>query len=290
MEEEAESMKILVTAFLPFGGESVNPAQKAVELLPEEILGAQLVKVLLPVTYAGAPKAVLEALNAESPDAVVCIGQAGGRCAVTPERVAINYMGAQIADNDGKKIRGREIQKGAPAAFFSTLPVEKMAADLKKSKLPAAVSNTAGTFICNLVLYRVLQQIEKKSLPTKAGFIHVPYLPEQVEGKENVFSLPLEKTVKALTVCIEAVIRDLKNYVYIVRCADGSLYTGWTNDLDKRMAAHAGSRGAKYTKSHGMQELVYFETFSDRTQAMQREWEIKQLSRKEKLRLIGQEP
>ncbi|MCQ2418992.1 MAG: GIY-YIG nuclease family protein [Clostridia bacterium] len=80
------------------------------------------------------------------------------------------------------------------------------------------------------------------------------------------------------------------NYVYIVRCADGSLYTGWTNDLSKRMAAHAGRRGAKYTKAHTMQELVYYETFSDRKQAMHREWEIKQLTRKEKLLLIGQEP
>lgn len=283
-------MKILVTAFLPFGGESVNPAQEAVELLPQEILGAQLVKCLLPVCYKDAPKVLLAALRQEAPDAVLCVGQAGGRCAVTPERVAINYMGAAIADNSEKIIRGREIQKGAPAAFFSTLPVEKMVTSLKKARLPAAVSNTAGTFICNLVLYRALQEIEKRSLPTKAGFVHVPYLPEQVTDKENVFSLPLEKTVKALTVCIETVVRELTNYVYIVRCEDGSLYTGWTNDLEKRMAAHAGRRGAKYTKSHAMQELVYYETFSDRRQAMQREWEIKQLTKKQKLHLIGQEP
>lgn len=280
-------MEILVTAFAPFGGERVNPTQLAINALPDSIAGAKIYKLVLPVSYRDAVPAVLQAIKCLQPAAVILTGQAGGRCAVTPERVAINHMGADIADNDGSIIHGKPICKAAPAAYFSTLPIEKMVSATKRCKLPAAVSNTAGTFICNQVMYGVLHEISEKGLSIPAGFIHVPYLPEQTEGKENVFALPLDKIVKALTICTETVVRDLTNYVYIVRCADGSLYTGWTNDLEKRMHAHASGQGAKYTKAHTMQELVYFEVYPDRRQAMRREWEIKQLPREKKLALIA---
>lgn len=282
-------MNILLTAFEPFGGERVNPAQLAVEALPQTVCGAEISKLLLPVSYREAPKLVRKAIRTLQPDAVLCVGQAGGRNAVTPERVAINFMGAELPDNDGKRVHGKPILRNAPAAYFSTLPIERMVNRLRRARLPATVSNTAGTFICNQVMYTVLHEIAEKKLPVQAaGFVHVPYVPEQTKEKPGVFSLPQEKLTKALALCVETVVRELTNYVYMIRCADGSLYTGWTNDIEKRMQAHATRQGAKYTRAHAMQELAYLETFPNRTLAMRREWEIKQLTHAQKQELIKQ--
>lgn len=271
-------MRVLVTAFEPFGGESVNPAQLAVEQLPSQLAGAELVRRYLPVDFSRAAAQVVGLLPDLQPDLVISVGQAGGRDAVAVERIAINFM-----QEPGKK--GGPIDPKGPAAYFSTLPVEKMAAAGKK-KVPTAVSNTAGTYVCNHVMYSVLRAIECIGYPMQAGFIHVPYLPVQTENRPGTPSMPLEKIVDGLCACIAAAIRAGTNYTYIVQCVDGTLYTGWTNNLEKRLHAHQTGAGGKYTRAHPAERLVYAETHLTSGDAMRREWQIKRLSRAEKLRLI----
>ena len=133
------------------------------------------------------------------------IGQAGGRAQVTPERVAINISDASIDDNEGNRPSDEPIESGAPTAYFSSLPIKKIVEKLKDEGIPAAVSNSAGTFVCNHLMYGVLNHIEKNGLETVAGFIHIPYLPEQVENKENMPSLPLDVSVKAVEIAVKVV-------------------------------------------------------------------------------------
>ena len=195
-------MKILVTAFDPFGGESVNPAQQAVELLADEIEGKMIRKLVIPTVFGRAAELVIEAMNTIRPDAVICVGQAGGRRAVTPERVAINVMDANIKDNVGQQPVDEPIVPGGPAAYFSTLPVKTMVAAIRDAGLPGDISNSAGTFVCNSLLYSVLHHAAEHMPETRAVFVHVPYIPEQTVGKENVPSMPLEDIVRALSAAI----------------------------------------------------------------------------------------
>ena len=195
-------MKILVTAFDPFGGESVNPAQQAVELLADEIEGKMIRKLVIPTVFGRAAELVIEAMNTIRPDAVICVGQAGGRRAVTSERVAINVMDANIKDNVGQQPVDEPIVPGGPAAYFSTLPVKTMVAAIRDAGLPGDISNSAGTFVCNSLLYSVLHHAAEHMPETRAVFVHVPYIPEQTVGKENVPSMPLEDIVRALSAAI----------------------------------------------------------------------------------------
>lgn len=195
-------MKILVTAFDPFGGESVNPAQQAVERLEDVIGGHQIHKLIIPTVFGRAAELVIQEMDALHPDAVVCVGQAGGRKAVTPERVAINVMDANITDNAGVRPQDEPIVPDGPAAYFSTLPIKKMVEEIREAGLAADVSNSAGTFVCNSLLYSVLHHAATNMPETKAVFIHVPFIPQQTEGKENVPSMPLEDIVRALTAAV----------------------------------------------------------------------------------------
>lgn len=278
-------MKVLLTAFEPFGTETVNPSMQAVCRLPDEIAGASVSKLVLPVTFSGAARQVRAELRRLRPDLVISVGQAGGRDGITVERIAINMADAAIADNAGQQPRGKPVVKDGPAAYFATLPVKKMAQAMQKQGITASVSNTAGTYVCNDVMYAVLHEIAQKQYPMLAGFVHVPYLPEQTAQRPDVPSMPLEEIVRGLEVCVAAAVREATNYTYMLRCADGTLYTGWTNDLARRLRAHRSGTGAKYTKSHPSPELVYAELHLTRKRAMQRECEIKRLSREEKLRL-----
>lgn len=195
-------MNILVTAFDPFGGESVNPAQQAVERLSDEIGSAKLHKLILPTVFGQAAKLAIEAMDRLHPDAVICVGQAGGRRAVTPERVAINVMDASITDNAGHQPVDEPIIENGPAAYFSTLPIKTMVKAIRDAGLPGDVSNSAGTFVCNSLLYSVLHHAALNMPEIRAVFIHVPYIPEQTAGKENVPSMPLDDIVRALSAAI----------------------------------------------------------------------------------------
>ena len=199
--------KILLCAFDPFGGESVNPALMAVGQVSFE--GVDLRKTEVPTVFYKSVTFVCNIIDEFKPDAVIMIGQAGGRDKITPERVAINVSDARIADNEGNMPCDEPIREGAPAAYFSTLPIKDIKAALDSAEIPCAISNSAGTFVCNHLMYGVLNHIEKRGLDTLAGFIHIPFLPEQTAQKEGVASLPLEIDVKAIELAIGVVVKKL---------------------------------------------------------------------------------
>lgn len=195
--------QLLITGFDPFGGESVNPAWEAVKRLPDTVGDFSLTKLQIPTVFGLAAETVFSAVSAmpTAPDVILCIGQAGGRAAVTPEMVAINYRHASIPDNRGTVIRESAILDGAPAAYFSTLPVQRMTETIAAGGIPAQTSYSAGTFVCNDVLYLLLHRYADSR--TRIGFLHVPYLPEQVTNGQTP-SLPLSEAVRALTLAIGA--------------------------------------------------------------------------------------
>ena len=189
--------KLLITGFDPFNSADVNPSWEAVKLLPNRIGEYALCKLNLPTLYARAAEVLLAKASEILPDVIISVGQAAGRDAVTPERIAVNIRAARIADNAGVLLDGDRIAPQGPAAYFSTLPVEAMRDAIQAVGIPAAVSNTAGSFVCNDVLYSMLHRYD--GTPVRCGFIHVPCLPEQAEP-----NLPLKTTVRALTAAIEA--------------------------------------------------------------------------------------
>lgn len=194
---------LLITGFDPFGGEAVNPAWEAVSRLPDVVGGCRLTKLQIPTVFGTAAGTVLAAAGADAPDVVLCVGQAGGRDAVTPERIAVNICDARISgtrDNAGHLAQGEFVVPGGPAAYFATVPVEDMAAAIRAAGLRGAVSNTAGTFVCNDTLYRLLHHYAGTA--TGVGFLHVPYLPQQ--AKPGVPSMELSDIVAALQAAITA--------------------------------------------------------------------------------------
>lgn len=192
--------KLLITGFDPFGGESINPAWEAVRLLPDVIRDFELVKLEIPTVFGAAAQVVIDKAEEIHPDAIISVGQAGGRAAVTPEMVGINLRYASIPDNMGALPCDIPIAEGGPAAYFSTLPVRAMAKAICDAGLPGAVSYSAGSFVCNDVLYSLLHRFDGTAV--RAGFIHVPFLPEQTADRP---SLPLEQTAAALRAAIEAI-------------------------------------------------------------------------------------
>ena len=204
-------MKILVTAFDPFGGESVNPAMLAAEMLPDRIGAAELCRLTVPTVFSLAAERTIAAYDALHPDAVVLVGQAGGREAVTPERVAINVADARIEDNQGNQPVDQTIVPDGPAAYFSTLPVRGMVDAICALDIPAQISNTAGTFVCNDLMYRMLHHFAGSGETVPCGFIHVPFIPEQTADKPDKPSMPLEKIVRALTAALEVLVHGLQN-------------------------------------------------------------------------------
>lgn len=190
--------QLLITGFEPFGGETVNPSWEAVRLLPEELGDYRLTKLQIPTVFGRAAGTVLETARTLHPDVILCIGQAGGRSGVTPEVVGINLREARIPDNAGNQPENVPVVENAPAAYFSTVPVRAMVGAIQGAGVPAALSYSAGAFVCNDVLFSLLHAYD--GTQTKVGFIHVPFLPEQ--AKENAPSLPLADIVAALTAAI----------------------------------------------------------------------------------------
>ena len=195
-------MKILLTAFEPFGGEAVNAALEAVKRI-EAPEGVELLKLTVPTVFSLAGERVGEAVRRERPDAVLCVGQAAGRRAVTPERVAINLRDAASPDNAGNCPREEPVEPEGPSAYFSTLPVRAMAEAIRAKGIEAEVSNTAGTFVCNDLMYTLLHTLAREGAGRRGGFIHVPCLPEQA-AMRGTPSMPLGETVKALEAALEA--------------------------------------------------------------------------------------
>lgn len=190
--------RLLITGFDPFGGAQINPSWEAVRRLPEHIGNCTLCKLEIPTVFGAAAEAVLAAAKDFAPDVILCVGQAGGRSAVTPERIAVNIQDAQIPDNAGNQPRGERIISNGPAAYFSTLDPAGIRDGIYDTGIAATVSNSAGAFVCNDTLYRLLHHYA--DTPVKVGFIHIPYLPEQ-----GTPSMPLEDMVGALTAAIQAI-------------------------------------------------------------------------------------
>ena len=193
-------MKILITAFEPFGGEKVNPALEAMKLLPDMIGKSQILKLELPTIFSKSIEKVWQYIDVHKPDIIISLGQAGGRACISVERVAINVEDASIPDNYGNMPLDRPIFEDGENAYFSNLPIKNMVDAIKKAGIPAKISNTAGTYVCNHVMYGVLYKIHKENLDMKAGFIHVPYMPQQVINKPESPSMSLENIVKAIDV------------------------------------------------------------------------------------------
>ncbi|GEK91296.1 pyroglutamyl-peptidase I [Alkalibacterium kapii] len=204
-------MKILISGFDPFGGEKINPAYEAVKLLPDSIKGAEIVKLEIPTVFHKAAEVLEEKVKEVDPDVILCIGQAGGRYGVTPERVAINVDDARIPDNEQKQPIDVKIKEDGPSAYFSTLPIKSMVEKMKEAKVPSSVSNSAGTFVCNHIMYQILYMIDKKYPQKTGGFIHCPFIPEQVIDKPNQPSMNLSDIARGLEAGIEAIVeRDGK--------------------------------------------------------------------------------
>ena len=207
-------MKILVTGFDPFGGENINPALEAVKSLPSVIHGAEIRWVEIPTVFYKSAEVLEAEINRYHPDVVLCIGQAGGRASLTPERVAINQDDARIPDNQGNQPIDEPIRMDGEVAYFSTLPIKAMVQAIKEEGLPATVSNTAGTFVCNHLMYQALYLADKKFPHMRAGFMHIPYLTEQVLNKPNTASMCLTDIVRGIEAAIRAIVdykdKDLK--------------------------------------------------------------------------------
>ncbi|MFL2133687.1 pyroglutamyl-peptidase I [Desemzia sp. FAM 24101] len=199
-------MKILVTGFDPFGGEKINPALEAVKGLADTINGAEIKKLEIPTVFGKSADVVKAAIEDFKPDYVLNIGQAGGRFAISPERVAINVDDARIADNEGNQPIDVAIKEDGESAYFTQLPVKAMVTAIKKAGVPGEVSNTAGTFVCNHIMYQVQYMTQKNYPEIKGGFIHVPFIPEQVVDKAGQPAMSLSDMTKGLTAAIEAIV------------------------------------------------------------------------------------
>ena len=191
-------MKVLVTGFDPFGGESINPAWEAVKVIKDEIAGAEIVKMQIPTVVGKSIAKVHDKMVEINPDIVIAVGQAGGRFGVTPERVAINVTDARIPDNEGNQPIDEPIFADGDAAYFSNLPVKAMVQEIKNAGYPSVLSNTAGTYICNHVMYGILYYIQKEFPNARGGFIHVPYAASQVVNKPNTPSMAIADITASL--------------------------------------------------------------------------------------------
>ncbi|WP_433751299.1 pyroglutamyl-peptidase I [Paenibacillus amylolyticus] len=205
-------VKILISGFEPFGGDTVNPTGTLLEALANEVVeGAELKTVLLPVHFDECADLLIAEMEAYGPDVVIACGLAKGRTCITPERIAVNVKDippGSYADNQGQRPVDEPIVKGSPDGLFSTLPIRAMVNDMSAAGIPAAVSNTAGTYICNNTMYSVLDYICIGQLPICAGFVHFPASTEMAVLQPSVPSLPIPMMLDALRIMIRTVVAE----------------------------------------------------------------------------------
>jgi pyroglutamyl-peptidase len=194
--------KILLTGFEPFDGEAVNPSWTIASALDgETIAGASVTALRLPTEFGRSLRVLRGALRRHAPSLVVALGQAGGRAALSVERIAVNVDDARIPDNAGACPIDAPVVRGGPAAYFSSLPVKAIVAALRARGVPAEVSQTAGTFVCNHVFYGLQHALRRRRV--RSGFVHVPYLPEQAGGRPGVPCLPLATMVDGVRTALQ---------------------------------------------------------------------------------------
>ncbi|MDE6357816.1 MAG: pyroglutamyl-peptidase I [Eubacteriales bacterium] len=203
-------MKVLVTGFDPFDKDTINPAYEAVKKLPDKIKNAEIIKLEIPTSFKRSEIVIKEAIEKYSPNIILSVGQAGGRNEITIEKVAINLLEARIKDNDGYQPFDTPIKEDGETAYFTNLPIKGMVKHIKDNNIPASISYTAGTFVCNSVMYNILYLINKKYTNLKGGFMHVPFLPEQAMAKSPTpSSMSSEMIAKAIELGIEAILMDI---------------------------------------------------------------------------------
>lgn len=195
-------MKALVTGFEPFDRDTINPSGEAVKLLKKRIGGVVVHTAELPCSFAHSAGLLRAEIDKVKPDIVLCTGLAGGRAELCLERVAINVQDARIRDNDGKQPIDKPVVKGGPAAHFTTLPIKACVAAMRKAGLPAVVSNTAGTFVCNHIFYALMDIAAAHPAPIKAGFLHVPYAPQQAARLGAVPSMAIEDIARGIEIIV----------------------------------------------------------------------------------------
>lgn len=199
-------MKLLLTGFDPFGGELINPAWEAVKRVSDKVGDVEVVKLMVPTVFYKSIDTVAAAIEKEKPDAVLCIGQAGGRFDLNPERVAININDARIPDNEGNQPLDGPVFEDGETAYFATLPIKAMAEEIRKAGVPASVSNTAGTYVCNHLMYGVLYTLANKYPDVRGGFMHVPFITSQVINRKPIApSLSLEQIVTGIEAAVKAI-------------------------------------------------------------------------------------
>ena len=199
--------KVLVTGFEPFGGEPINSALEAVKVLStKSYAGFELVTASVPTMFHHSIEVLDSMLDTFRPDVVICLGQAGGRPDVTVERVAINVDDARIADNAGSKPIDAPIVEGGPVAYWSSLPIKAIVQNMRKAGVPASVSQTAGTFVCNHLFYGLMHLIAEKHPRVRGGFIHIPYLPQQAMRHRGQPSMNIADIVRGLEVAVRTAV------------------------------------------------------------------------------------
>lgn len=195
-------MRALVTGFEPFGGDAVNPSHEVLLRLPSRAGCLAVATCVLPTAFDRALEVLDQAITRAAPDVVLGLGLAGGRSALSLERIAINLNDARIADNDGRQPIDTPVVPGGPAAYFVTLPLKAAAAALREAGLPAIVSNTAGTFVCNHVFYGMLHLAATRRPEMRAGFLHLPYLPAQAAAHDGAPSMALDDIVRGVAIVL----------------------------------------------------------------------------------------
>ena len=195
---------VLLTGFDAFGGEAENPSLLIARTLDGELIaGRRIVGAVLPTEFARALVELDALIDAHRPALVLAVGQAGGRAEISLERVAINLIDARITDNAGAQPVDVPVIDGAPNAYFSTLPLKAMLKRLHEAQIPASLSHTAGTFVCNQVFFGLAHRLATQHRRTRGGFIHVPYLPEQAARHPGTPSLPLATMIDAIRLCLQ---------------------------------------------------------------------------------------
>lgn len=195
---------VLLTAFESFGGERLNPSWEAVRDFDGKMLaGVRVVVRQLPVVFATCGAVLTDALTTLQPDGILCVGQAGGRCDITLERVAINIHDARIPDNQQQQPVDEPVVAGGPAAYFATLPIKAIVASLREAGIPASVSQTAGTFTCNSVMYSLLHWLHTHGSPARGGFMHIPWMPQQAVNHPGAPSMSVSSVTQALEIAIQ---------------------------------------------------------------------------------------
>lgn len=201
-------MKVLLTGFEPFGQDKVNPSWEMVKVFPELMEDVEVLKICLPVSFQKAVTILEQTIDDYRPDVVLSIGQGGGRCEIEVERVAINLADSKKPDNDGYQPHEHQLRLDALNAYFSNLPVKRLVEAIQEQGIPATVSNSAGLYVCNSVFYTALHLVYSKYPNMQAGFIHVPYLPCQVVGKNKQPSMSTEMTAQALITVLHTLMAD----------------------------------------------------------------------------------